>query len=369
MPQMQHTFIQPSKQEEQSSYRRMIARSAVLLLALLLLTEVWPDVPLLGSAAVKWSIAAYLVFSLIIAGLTAVFHEFMPLHYQPFHSLGRPEWLNRIQFRTHILCLNSGHDEAFVGLRAFSTPPDALGGGSGNFVKAVAASLLAAVRQWARIARALTFKRRLRARILRGKSPKLALLKERAFQFRNATWTVIALAAASIAAGLYAGQSALVVGLLLFVLLASGFVPAGIRSRWLVVWTRLTSTVISRNIARHIAGPIAFSSARDIVLGLEEYAYDKSEVTIEKHPSWIDTELVKYEDIEELGPRLTDDVLRRRAVWSDSALRQLGTVDLQSSEARSMLEEILNNRALVHSIYYSNGDVIARVARFIASRT
>lgn len=55
--------------------------------------------------------------------------------------------------------------------------------------------------------------------------------------------------------------------------------------------------------------------------------------------------------------------------WTDSALRQLGTVDLQSAEARCMLEEILNNRTLVHSIYYSNDEVIARIARFIASHS
>jgi pyruvate-formate lyase-activating enzyme len=34
-----------------------------------------------------------------------------------------------------------------------------------------------------------------------------------------------------------------------------------------------------------------------------------------------------------------------------------------------MLEEILNNRTLVHSIYYSNDEEIARIARFIASRS
>lgn len=368
MPQMQHVFIQTSRQEEAASNRRMIARSAFLLLALFVVTYIWPHLPLLESAAIKWGIALYLVISLLAGATIPVIHTLLPLYYQPFRGIGELEWLKRIQFRTHILCLNSAHDEAFVGLRAFSTPPDALGGGRWSFVKGVAASSLAAAGQWVRLARALTFNRRLAARILRGKSARLTLLRERIYQFRSATWAVIALAALSIVIGIHYDQSVLASALLLFVLLASGFVPAGIRSRWSLAWTRLTSAVISRNVAHDFAAPMAFSSARNAVLGLEEYAYDKSNVTIGIHPSWIDTELVKCEDIEELGPHLTDDILRRRATWADRALSQLGTADLQSSEARRMLERILKDRTLVHSIYYCNDMIIARVARFIASR-
>src|SRR5262249_44417034 len=151
--------------------RRMIVRSAILLLALFALTYFWPHLPLLGSAGIKWSIAAYLAFSLFIGALIPLLHALMPLHYQPFRQLGELEWLKRIQFRTHVLSLNSAHDEAFIALRAFSTPPGALGGGRWSFVKGVTASSLGAIRQWGRLARALVFNRRLTTRILQGKSP------------------------------------------------------------------------------------------------------------------------------------------------------------------------------------------------------
>jgi hypothetical protein len=133
---------------------------------------------------------------------------------------------------------------------------------------------------------------------------------------------------------------------------------------WRVV---ASSSNVPGAIVTYLIRNSAWRILQAMTMGLEGYRF-KTPI-IEKCPSWIRKDLVKYEDL----PKVAEE--RALAVRNDWVNRNLGHVSqafskfvVTEADISSLLRKIEADQSLVHAAYYTDGECIARIANWIVGR-
>ena len=268
---------------------------------------------------------------------------------------------DRLLPQTHLLAINSVHDEALALLRAFQP----------HSIKVARSKLTlgSTIRRTRR-----RFRRRFshrRAALLRRwfkRSPySLERRQKIAVSFSRHSLSVLFLCLAALVYVAWgkAWEGVAVAAAAAFALWIT-IVADGrtLTSALLPLW-RAFAKFFSDFCFRRIIAPLFYRHTRGKVFGLNDLSAPGTSLEVSQTPDWLLRGFCRYDPLDE---QVEIDQLDKRSHWFDDVVLKMATVNVATDDIGSILLAIAADKTLIHNSYYTDSRVIGRIAKFIVSR-